>query len=520
MVFSSPLFVFQFLPIVLGVYFLLGRSLRNTWLLAASLLFYAWGEPVIVLIMLVSIAANWGFGWWVDTAREKGGGRGVIALAAVFNIGLLVFFKYADWMWAGLGELLHAVGLASSVWPTIASSFPADSWLRDVIVDAHGKIRLPIGISFFTFQAFSYVIDVYRREGRLQKNPFDIALYVAFFPQLIAGPIVRYRDVAQQIVHRVVTLDGFAYGIRRFVIGLGKKVLIANVCAECADHIFGTAAAGTGIPVDQLTTPVAWLGIVAYTLQIYFDFSGYSDMAIGLGWMLGFKFLENFDYPYIARSITEFWRRWHMSLSSWFRDYLYIPLGGNRHGPARTYTNLVLVFFLCGLWHGANLTFLVWGLYHGGFLVIERLGWKRFLDERAGVLRHVYTILVVMVGWVFFRAEDIGQAWVFLGTMFGVQTGSQMVHVGTDLVVAANQLHHIDLYASSLTWFALACGVIGSTPWLPRLVAWHRTLEPSGRVVLANALQASALLGLAVVFVRAAMDLAAGAYNPFIYFRF
>jgi alginate O-acetyltransferase complex protein AlgI len=294
MLFSSPVFLFAFLPLVLAAYSASPRALRNTLLLGVSLLFYAWGEVTVVLVMLASIAANWGFGLWLERAMPLGKGRRVVVVAALFNIGMLVLFKYADWMWDGLSALLVAAGAIGQPLPRLGRGIDQESWLGTAFLTSDGGIRLPIGISFFTFQAFSYVLDVYRRDAPVQRNPGRVALYVALFPQLIAGPIVRYRDVAAQIVQRVVTLEGFAEGIRRFVIGLGKKVLIANTCGHAADQVFGAAGSGlTGIPPDELHPAVAWLGITAYTLQIYFDFSGYSDMAIGLGRMFGFRFLEN-----------------------------------------------------------------------------------------------------------------------------------------------------------------------------------------------------------------------------------
>ncbi|MDZ4772150.1 MAG: MBOAT family O-acyltransferase, partial [Planctomycetota bacterium] len=512
----SALFVFLFLPLILALYLVVHPRLRNGLLLLASLIFYAWGEPVMSIVMIVSITANYLFGLWVDAARQKGRGRGVIVLAIVFNLGLLIAFKYADWIWNTGGALLNALGLLEGTLPHIGSYVAADSPLGVVLFNPDESIRLPIGISFFTFQAFSYVIDVYRRDGAVNKNPLDIGLYVALFPQLIAGPIVRYRDVAAQIVKRQVTLDGFAYGVRRFVIGLGKKMLIANLCAEACDKVFL-------LPVNELPVEVAWLGIVCYTLQIYFDFSGYSDMAIGLGHMFGFKFLENFNYPYIARSITEFWRRWHISLSTWFRDYLYIPLGGNRGAKSRTYVNLVLVFFLCGLWHGANFTFIVWGLYHGLFLVIERIGFGNWLGRRGAWLQHAYTLLVVMVGWVFFRAEDMTHALGYLQTMFGL-AGEKLVNVPhppiDDAWIAASTLHPLALFANVLTWIAIVAGVIGSIPWLPRVADYVAKLVETGRTKRAFAFEMLGLVCLALIFVHVAMGLASGAYNPFIYFRF
>jgi alginate O-acetyltransferase complex protein AlgI len=325
-------------------------------------------------------------------------------------------------------------------------------------------------------------------------------MYKAFFPQLIAGPIVRYRDVHVQIKSRTTTADGFAYGIRRFIIGCGKKMLISNVVAASGDQIFA-------LPAADLTAPVAWLGIVCYTIQIYFDFSGYSDMAIGLGHMFGFKFLENFDYPYVARSITEFWRRWHISLSTWFRDYLYIPLGGNRVRPARTYLNLVTVFFLCGLWHGASFNFVVWGLFHGLFLVIERMGLSRWLAARPAALAHVYTIFLVMIGWVFFRAASLTHALDYLGCMFG---GSH----------ADPRLHPLVNFTNAEVWTAIVLAVIGSTPWLRSLVAWWQGLAAAGRGRLKASLEWVSVAALVLVFCDCALKFAAGSYSPFIYFRF
>src|SRR5712692_3341667 len=396
MVFSSPIFLFLFLPIALAVNFALPVRLRNLWLLIMSLIFYGWGEPRFVLVMIASIVVNFALGLWVDRVRARPAARWVMALGVALNIGLLAVYKYANFIVDNLNVILAGLGSAPIHLTPIA---------------------LPIGISFFTFQAFSYVIDVQRRDGPVQKNPMDLALFVSLFPQLIAGPIVRYRNVAAQIVERTITRERFARGVERFVIGLGKKMLIANTVAVPADAIFA-------IPADQLTAGLAWLGVVCYALQIYYDFSGYSDMAIGLGLMLGFHFPENFNYPYISRSLTEFWRRWHISLLTWFRDYLYIPLGSSRGTPARTYMNLLVVFFLCGLWHGAAWTFVAWGLYHGLFLVIERLGAGRWLERWPAPARHGYALLVVIVGWVFFRSATLGDAGRFLAAMAGFATGS------------------------------------------------------------------------------------------------
>src|SRR5215471_8104535 len=344
MVFSSPIFLFLFLPITLAVYFVLPKRARNTWLFAASLVFYGWGEPKFLAVMLASIICNFLLAQWIEKQGNRDRARRVLTLAVAINIGLLAFFKYTDFVVENLNTGLVDLGVRPLTVPSIA---------------------LPIGISFFTFHALSYVIDVYRGDARALRNPIDMGLYISLFSQLIAGPIIRYHDIAAQLRERWVTRSMFARGVSRFITGLGKKVLIANTLAVPVDLIFT-------IPSDQLTGGLAWLGVICYALQIYFDFSGYSDMAIGLGLMFGFRFLEKFNYPYISQSITEFWRRWHISLSNWFRDYLYIPLGGNRRGRLRGYFNLVIVFLLCGLWHGASWPFVLWGTWHGLFLVAER----------------------------------------------------------------------------------------------------------------------------------------------------
>jgi len=354
------------------------------------------------------------------------------------------------------------------------------------------RVLLPIGISFFTFHAISYVVDVYRRDATAQKSPVHAALYLLLFPQLIAGPIIRYRDLAEQLARRTVTLDDFAAGVRRFVVGLAKKILIANVVAGPADRIFA-------MPPDQLSAAHAWLGVACYTLQIYFDFSGYSDMAIGLGRMFGFRFPENFRWPYVAESVQDFWRRWHISLSTWFRDYLYVPLGGNRASPGRTYVNLVIVFFLCGLWHGAAWTFVVWGLFHGLFLVLERLGVARALTRVPRAVRHTYLLLVVMAGWVFFRADSLAGAAAMLAAMAGF--GS-----------AAPTPFAVGWYLTPELVLILLAGAIGSTPWTRTLAR-----EGAGGWWALDYARAAAITAM---FAASMMQLASRAYNPFIYFRF
>ena len=481
MVFSSTIFLFFFLPLTLLAYFVVGPRGRNAILLAASLLFYAWGETVYLLVMLFSIAANYLFGLLIDQARQRGRRGGLAFVCAVAtNLGLLGFFKYANFLVDNLNPVLPVLGLA-----------PMDI----------GRVHLPIGISFFTFQALSYIIDLYRNETTVQRSLLNFALYKALFPQLIAGPIVRYRDVAREIEQRTVSLDDFASGVQRFIIGLGKKVLIANVMGRAADTIFAT-------PAETLPATLAWIGAIAFMLQIYFDFSGYSDMAIGLGRMFGFHFLENFNYPYIARSIREFWRRWHISLSTWFRDYLYIPLGGNRHGAARTGANLLLVFLLCGLWHGASWTFLIWGVYHGIFLVLERVpAVRRLLDRLPAPLQHAYVLLVVLVGWVFFRADTFAHALAYLQAMVDF---SREPLFNSQLFLALNN-------EFSLT---LAAAVIGSAPVFMLLQRWRagRPIVPAPAMRWLAATAQVGSLGFVLVYSIAAV--LGGAHNPFLYFRF
>jgi len=485
LLFTEPTFLFLFLPILLGLYFIRGSrehaAYGNWLLLAASVIFYAKGGGAFTWLMLGSIAFNYWMAIAVDRVHGTPAAARRLAFAVTVNLVVLGIFKYANFF----ADNVNALLLTAHVPPV-----------------AVPRVLLPIGISFFTFHAISYVIDVSRRDAVAQKSPVHAALYLLLFPQLIAGPIIRYRDIADQLARRVVSIDDFAYGVRRFVIGLGKKVLIANVVAGPADKIFA-------MPSSELSAAHAWLGIVCYTLQIYFDFSGYSDMAIGLGRMFGFRFPENFRWPYVATSVTAFWRRWHISLSTWFRDYLYIPLGGNRVSPARRYRNLVTVFFLCGLWHGASWNFVIWGLWHGSFLVIERLTAKSPTHQVAnsptsGVLAwpiwpHVYTLAIVMIGWVFFRAETLPGAIAFLASMSGMTAA-----VPTPYTVA--------WYLTPELWIALVAGAIGSAPWVPALAARLDDRRPGLALLNTAALMA--------VLVLSIMSMAARTYNPFIYFRF
>jgi alginate O-acetyltransferase complex protein AlgI len=482
MIFASSLFLFLFLPLTLAAYFLLATRFRNAFLLAASLVFYAWGEPIYIFLMLASIVFNYGAGLLIHRQRHKPirylSEKTLLAAAITGNLGLLFYFKYINFLVENLNCALTAMGEASMQNPAIA---------------------LPIGISFFTFQAMSYVIDVYRKHAAVERSLIRCGLYVALFPQLIAGPIVRYHDVARQIVSRTISSELFSSGIQRFIFGLAKKVLIANPLGEVADKIFS-------VPVAEITPGMAWLGIACYTLQIYFDFSGYSDMAIGLGRMFGFEFMENFHYPYISKSIREFWRRWHISLSSWFRDYLYIPLGGSRGSALRTYFNLWVVFFLCGLWHGASWNFAIWGLLHGVWLVLERLGLETYLSRLWQPLQHAYVLLLVMIGWVFFRAETLPQALQYLSSMAGFTEASGAQYYA---------LFYLDLK----TVLTLLIGFIAATP-LPRRLAKHWYHQYPQSMPWQIAIHSGYYGLLAALFGLAAAYLAAGTYNPFIYYRF
>jgi alginate O-acetyltransferase complex protein AlgI len=484
MVFSSPVFLFLFLPTVLTLVLIVPRlKARNALLLMFSLIFYAWGEPIFIFLTLVSTLINYYLGLWVDNSDDPARRKSAVTLAIALNIGLLAYFKYADFAVANINSLLAKFDYRPVPLP---------------------HVLLPIGISFFTFHALSYVIDIYRGKWKAAKNPADVALYIFFFPQMIAGPILRWNAIAPQLATRVITGAGFAEGVRRFVGGLSKKMIVANVVAVPARDIFA-------LPASELTTPVAWFGVLCYTLQIYFDFSGYSDMAVGLGKMFGFEFLENFNFPYIAQSIKDFWRRWHISLSTWFRDYLYIPLGGNRRSDMRTYFNLIIVFFLCGLWHGASWPFVIWGLYHGLFLVLERTRFGNLVDKMPRLLRHIYALLVVMFGWVLFRSETFSQATDFFGAMLGFGSTSS----------AAQPLAR---YVTRQVGWSIGLGILFSAPLWP----WIRdrygkiveaTPEPLRVPTILTGLLLETLL-FAALFVISSAWLAGGTYNPFIYYRF
>lgn len=477
MVFSSPVFLFLFLPLVLLAVFLAGSiRAKNTVLLLASLLFYAWGENVYVLLMLAVVLFNHLCGLAIARSSSP---RSVLALAVTANLATLVWFKYANFLVGSLNGGLVQLGLAP------------------IQLD---PVHLPIGVSFFIFHSLSYVVDVYRGAAQAQRSPGISALYISLFPQLVAGPIIRYHDVADQFTSRQVDVSRFASGVRRFVTGLAKKVLIADQCARIADPIFKLHA-------TDVTTSVAWLGVAAYAVQIYFDFSGYSDMAIGLGRMFGFSFLENFNRPYIARSLREFWQRWHISLTNWFRDYLYIPLGGNRLGAGRTYLNLYIVFFLTGLWHGASWNFVVWGLMHGTVMTIERLGFDKVLKRLPSLVRHVYLLAVVLTTWAFFRVEDITAAWRFATALWGGGSADTALYFPT-------------LFLTNATALALCIGIIGALDLHVKLARLVRFPITSINDAPRGALAYAQLAGLVLLLLGVAMAVSSSTFSPFIYFRF
>ncbi len=474
MVFSSLVFLCVFLPTVFILYTLIPvLKVRNALLIVASLIFYAYGEPVYVLLMIFSSAINY---LCARMVAPKSGKKNKPALiyAVIINLGILAFFKYTGFF---ISTLNGSFGLKLPV----------------------PEIALPIGISFFTFQALSYVIDVYRGTVPVQKNYFNVLLYITFFPQLIAGPIVKYRDISEQIEKRKQSIEKTALGLRRFICGLAKKVLIANTMGQTADIVFAMKS-------DSLSIPAAWLGAITYLFQIYYDFSGYSDMAIGLGMMFGFEFKENFNYPYGAASIQEFWRRWHISLSTWFKEYLYIPLGGNRKGKLRTVLNRIIVFFFTGLWHGANWTFVFWGLYHGFFLLLEEL--IPVIKRIPKAIGHIYALLVVTVGFVIFRADTLTQGFEVVKSMF---TGFSFTSESISTVLA------------QLTpWFILMllCAVIGCAPIKP-LADKLRIGAEIKSISKKQAFAQTVLYIFAfVLFVWCVLRLSSASYNPFIYFRF
>ncbi len=461
MLFSSTTFVFLFLPTVLAAYHLSRKELRNYVLLAASVLFYAWGEPDYLAIMILTIAINWTGALLIEKRRDRA--KTVLICAILMNLSFLIYFKYFNFIIENVNALFSA--------------------RIDFI-----RIVMPVGISFYTFQAMSYLIDVYRKETAPQRDIAKLALYITLFPQLIAGPIVKYHDVAAQIDARAETFDRFVYGVKRFIVGLTKKMLIANTLGATADKVFS-------LPVEQFDTATAWIGAIAYSFQLFYDFSGYSDMAIGLGSMFGFKFFENFDYPYISRSITEFWRRWHISLSTWFKEYMYIPLGGNRVSKRRNLFNLLVVFLATGIWHGASWNFVCWGLWHGIFIIVEKLtGWHK--NNHFPVIHHLYCIFVFVTGWVMFRADTMSYAASYLKKMAG-------------LAPSAMPAYTHSYYVGSIEAAAFAVAFTCAAPVFKNMINAAGTLK-----------KACVNLWLLILFTLSVSSIAASTYNPFIYFRF
>ena len=480
MVFSSVIFIFYFLPVFLLGYYVSGW--RAGALLVGSAAFYVWGEGVYVFLLLGLIGLNYAGSLWVDATADRRRRLAILAALVVADFLVLGFFKYSEFLAHNLNRLAH----------------------RAIAPEVHQT--LPLGISFFTFQLVSYAVDVHRGAVKVERDPIRFAAYILMFPHLIAGPIVRYADIRDEMHADRKRTAHIGLGFQYFIVGLCQKVLIANTVAPLADHAFAADLAHLG-------AGGAWLGIWAYTLQIYFDFCGYSNMAIGLAFLLGFTFPKNFDYPYVSQSITEFWRRWHMSLSSWFRDYVYIPLGGNRNGLAQTIRNLLIVFFLTGLWHGAAWRFIVWGLYHGAFLMLERFGLGRVLERAPRLVRHAYAILVVMVGWVFFRADSLSQALDYLG---------QMVRPGHAAAFDAG----LALLLNAQTFTALAAGSLLAMPLLPAVLERLRRpraepLRPDRPSRLdTRSVHALPIPVLAVGFVLSIAILVGSTLNPFLYFRF
>lgn len=468
MLFSSMTFLFVFMPLVMAVYFLSKKEIRNYVLLIASIIFYAWGEPRYLAIMIITILVNYAGAILLDKHYSSRQRLWIVSLTIVLDLSFLFYFKYFNFVVDNINGVLAT-----------------DFQLLDII--------MPIGISFYTFQAMSYLIDVYRREVPAQKDVYKLALYIVLFPQLVAGPIVKYHDVCEQIDNRTIEFKNVIIGFKRFITGLAKKVLIANTLAEVVDKIFAQAP-------ENLTTGVSWLGAVAYCLQLYYDFSGYSDMAIGLGLMFGFRFLENFNYPYISKSITEFWRRWHISLATWFKLYLYIPLGGNRKGAVRTYWNLFAVFLVTGIWHGAAWSYVAWGIWNGIFIVIERFfGLDKDKNDRwyVSAAKHVYAFFAIVWGMIIFRAESLSYAYEYI---------CRMLHI--DVI---KHLPDYDYGVNNKFAIMLIVGLICAMPVCRNLI--YIKYEHKVQRTLVN-------IWLFLLFFWSTISLAASTYNPFIYFRF
>lgn len=468
MVFSSVLFIFVFLPVFLIIYYLNPRFLRNLVLVIASLIFYAWGEPVYILIMIFASIFDYMNGILIEKYRnDKFKAKVILVFSLVVNLGILCFFKY-------YGFIVHNMNLVFHL-NLVAKSLP-----------------LPLGISFYSFQSMSYVIDVYRNKAKAQKNLIDYTAFVTMFPQLVAGPIITYTSISEQLENRKESFALFGEGAEIFIIGLSKKVLLANNIGSLWDSIKVT-------PIGEISVLSAWLGIIAFTFQIYFDFSGYSDMAIGLGKMMGFDLMKNFNYPYISKSVTEFWRRWHMTLGMWFREYVYIPLGGNKDGKLKQYRNIFIVWFLTGLWHGANWNFIIWGVYYGVFVTIEKVFLLKWLEKRPKFIAHIYTLLVVVVGWVFFEFESMPNGISFIKAMFGF---------GSNPIINKNALYY--LYTNIILFIILP---ICSTPLLKNISLYIKEKTKSFGVVVMPIMYMLLLVLCTAYLVNQS-------YNPFLYFRF
>ncbi|WP_452224844.1 MBOAT family O-acyltransferase [Lacinutrix chionoecetis] len=475
MLFSSPIFLFLFLPFTLLVYYLAPKKFKNLILLVLSLGFYTWGEKELVLLIIASALIDYSAGLIIMYGKRKLG----LVLSILFNLSILFYFKYSDFIFSNLVETLQYFNIAS---------YHANSF---------ANVILPLGISFYTFQTMSYTIDVYRGHVKANTNFIDFATYVTLFPQLIAGPIVRYSHIEKEIKSRKTSYPLFAEGVERFIIGLAKKMIIANNCAFLVDGIFN-------LPPNESSALIAWLGVIAYSFQIYFDFSGYSDMAIGLGKMFGFNFPENFNYPYISKSIQEFWRRWHMTLSSWFKDYLYISLGGNRKGNMRTYINLFIVFFVTGLWHGASWTFVIWGISHGLFIIIEKLGLNKLLKKGGNAISVFYALFTVNVTWPIFRSDTITEAINYIKMMFNFK--------------ASTNFEYLNFYLSKETLIVLLFALIFSTPVHRTFKAYMEKINPES--IKFKTVQSLKIVSLFSLLFISYMYIATDSYNPFIYFRF
>lgn len=467
MVFSSSIFIFVFLPLLVFLYYICGKRAKNYILLFSSLLFYAWGGIGYLKVLIISIIMNYAFGILIDKAKDNSKSKKLfLVIGVILNLALLFYYKYYDFFVENINII-----------------FNTSLELKRII--------LPIGISFFTFQGMSYIIDIYRKDGKVNKNIFSVALYISFFPQLVAGPIVKYKAIDEQIRNRKESIDYFSHGISRFVIGLSKKIIIADMLGSISDNIFNLANSSG---IDTIT---AWLGAICYTLQIYFDFSGYSDMAIGLGYFFGFEFPENFNYPYISKSITEFWRRWHISLSTWFKEYLYIPLGGNRRG--NVYFNLFIVFLVTGLWHGSSWNFIIWGLWHGLFMIIERfIRDKEWYKKIPSFIKVFITLFIVLIGWVLFKAATFEEGLKYLSIMFG-------------LINFSNITFEFTYFINSKLILLIVIGAIASTPMFKNILNKYRNIE---------ILEIIKTISIILLFIVSIVFMVNSTYSPFIYFQF